>query len=292
MKHSNLRAVVFVSLLIAIMLGVNLLTAAQDKKPPAPPDPTQQAERDKIKQKDAQQPAADKSTQSAPNPVAKNSDSDKKFVLDAAHDGMMEIHLAAIATERAASDEVKQYARRLIDDHAKANDELMQLASSKGITIPNAMPDQPTPDATAADTSKAAPADRPQKESPLTRKTEPTNKPVADPGKRTDMPPPPEPPQDTKTAPKDQPKMDHPQMDPEQKAIFDKLSGLSGAEFDREYISLMVKDHEKAVSLFEQVSTTSSDPEIKAWAAGTLPTLQEHLKIARDLQAKVGGPSK
>src|ERR1051325_9536365 len=62
-----------------------------------------------------------------------------------------------------------------------------------------------------------------------------------------------------------------------------KLSAMSGAEFDRAYSKMMLKDHEKDVSEFEKESTRGGDAEIKAFASKTLPTLQEHLSMARAL---------
>ena len=47
----------------------------------------------------------------------------------------------------------------------------------------------------------------------------------------------------------------------------------------------MVKDHEKAVKLFEKESQKGESDELKQFASKTLPTLQEHLKMARDLKA-------
>ncbi len=71
------------------------------------------------------------------------------------------------------------------------------------------------------------------------------------------------------------------------KADIGRLNGLSGAAFDRAYIDMMVADHQKNVALFEQQAKSGSDPDLKAWAAKKLPTLQEHLKQARDTQAKL-----
>ena len=65
-----------------------------------------------------------------------------------------------------------------------------------------------------------------------------------------------------------------------------KFSKLTGEKFDREYAEHMVKDHEKAVSLFEKQSKSGDSDELKAFAAKTLPTLQEHLKMARAMTSK------
>lgn len=72
-----------------------------------------------------------------------------------------------------------------------------------------------------------------------------------------------------------------------QKQKLDKLQGLSGAEFDREYMTMMVDAHQKAVSLFQNQANTGDDAEVKAFAAKTLPTLQEHLKDAQNLSGKM-----
>nr|ALS90711.1 protein of unknown function (DUF4142) [uncultured bacterium] len=141
------------------------------------------------------------------------SSSDKKFVMETAQGGMMEVELAKLAVDKASSEEVKQYAQRLVDDHTKANDELTQLASQKGVMVPH-----------------------------------------------------------------------------DEKAMMkgkDKLSKLSGADFDREFMSLMVKDHTKAVKEFEEASNKSKDTDLKDWAAKTLPALREHLQMARDINTKV-----
>ena len=62
-----------------------------------------------------------------------------------------------------------------------------------------------------------------------------------------------------------------------------KLSAKTGADFDKDFSKMMLKDHEKAVDLFEKQSTKGTDPELKAFAAKTLPALQEHLQMARAL---------
>src|SRR6185503_13939707 len=59
-------------------------------------------------------------------------------------------------------------------------------------------------------------------------------------------------------------------------ATKDKLAKLSGADFDREYMDMMVKDHVKDVKEFEEASAKAKDADLKAWAAKTLPTLREH----------------
>jgi putative membrane protein len=66
-----------------------------------------------------------------------------------------------------------------------------------------------------------------------------------------------------------------------------KLQKLSGAEFDRAYMDHMVKDHKQDVAEFRKQADSGKDPQIKAFAAKTLPTLQEHLKLAEATHAEV-----
>jgi|SRR5581483_7110222 len=66
-----------------------------------------------------------------------------------------------------------------------------------------------------------------------------------------------------------------------------KLSKNNGAAFDKAYIDDMVDDHEKDVKEFEKASKDAEDADVKAWAAKTLPTLQMHLQMAKDLQEKL-----
>lgn len=63
---------------------------------------------------------------------------------------------------------------------------------------------------------------------------------------------------------------------------------LTGASFDRAYVAEQVRDHEKAVALFEVQSKEGTDADLKAWAAKMLPTLKEHHKMIKELEAKVG----
>lgn len=136
---------------------------------------------------------------------------DKKFMMEAAMGGKAEIAMAQMALERSSSDSVKQYAQQMIDDHTKAGEELMQVASTKGITLP----------------------------------TEP---------------------------------------DAKHKAMLANMQKLSGAEFDSMYIKMAgVKDHENMEKLFMGESSKGKDADAKAFAAKTLPTVEAHLRMARDM---------
>ncbi|MCM5680594.1 DUF4142 domain-containing protein [Schlegelella sp. S2-27] len=74
--------------------------------------------------------------------------------------------------------------------------------------------------------------------------------------------------------------------DAAQQAKMKALSGLSGAEFDKQYVEQMgVAAHEQTISLFQRGASNARDPQIKAFAAKTLPALQHHLEMARALKA-------
>ena len=66
------------------------------------------------------------------------------------------------------------------------------------------------------------------------------------------------------------------------------LDAKTGADFDKAFAAGMVSDHKKAVAAFEKASSDATDPDVKAFATKTLPTLQGHLSMAEDLQNKVG----
>jgi len=79
------------------------------------------------------------------------------------------------------------------------------------------------------------------------------------------------------------------ELNNKEKRAVERLQKLSGKEFDKAYISDMVRDHKKDVKEFEKASKNLSDPELKAFAENKLPTLQEHLRQAENLQAQLKG---
>jgi putative membrane protein len=76
------------------------------------------------------------------------------------------------------------------------------------------------------------------------------------------------------------------QLDKDHQDKLDDLSKLNGAKFDKEYSEDMVDDHEKDVKEFEDAAKDVKDPDLRAWAAKTLPTLKSHLAMAKDIKAK------
>jgi putative membrane protein len=134
--------------------------------------------------------------------------SDRKFIEKAASGGMAEVKLGQLAMEKGTSPTVKEFGKRMVDDHGKANDELKEIASKKNFPMP------------------------------------------------TDV-------------------------DSEAKATYDKLTKLSGTDFDKAYIDAMVKDHDKDVKEFKkEASTGGVDPDLKAWAEKTLTVIEQHDHIS------------
>ncbi|HUA17082.1 MAG TPA: DUF4142 domain-containing protein [Verrucomicrobiae bacterium] len=70
-------------------------------------------------------------------------------------------------------------------------------------------------------------------------------------------------------------------------ALKEKLSGLSGEQFDKTYMQNMVLDHTKDISEFKHESADGKDSAVKNFASETLPTLESHLKEARHIEPMV-----
>ena len=74
------------------------------------------------------------------------------------------------------------------------------------------------------------------------------------------------------------------QLDAEHQAKLDALKGLQGQEFDTAYGKDMMQGHEQAIELFTKAATSAQvSPSLQAFARKTLPTLQEHGKLALGL---------
>lgn len=70
--------------------------------------------------------------------------------------------------------------------------------------------------------------------------------------------------------------------------IYDRLAQLTPERFDSAYSRDMVRDHQKDVREFEREAKNGHDPDVKAWAGKTVPTLREHLQMAREIAPAAG----
>lgn len=71
----------------------------------------------------------------------------------------------------------------------------------------------------------------------------------------------------------------------------DRLSKLNGAQFDKAYMNDMVKDHTQDVADFKRESSSGMDSEVKNFASTTLPTLEDHLRQAKEIAPTAGSAS-
>jgi putative membrane protein len=70
-------------------------------------------------------------------------------------------------------------------------------------------------------------------------------------------------------------------------ALYDQLSKLSGGAFDRAYARAMVKDHEKDIAEFKREASSGNNDDVKNFASQTLPTLEEHFRLAQNMLRSV-----
>jgi putative membrane protein len=139
---------------------------------------------------------------------------DATFVKKAASGGMAEVKLGQLAQEKGSNSTVKEFGKRMENDHSKAGDQLKNVASKNNIAVPE-------------------------------------------------------------------------EIDKKDQATYDHLSKLSGAEFDRVYAQHMVTDHEKDIEEFKKEASTGKNANVKGFASKTLPTLQDHLRQAREMEKSV-----
>jgi putative membrane protein len=74
---------------------------------------------------------------------------------------------------------------------------------------------------------------------------------------------------------------------PEHVAVRDRLSRVSGSEFDRRFVEEMLKDHDHAILEFETAAATANDAELRDWAQRMLPVLREHRYMAQELSQRL-----
>jgi putative membrane protein len=67
----------------------------------------------------------------------------------------------------------------------------------------------------------------------------------------------------------------------------DMMSKMSGADFDKHYMDMMVNDHKEDIDEFKKEANSSNNDAFKSFAAKTLPTLQKHLDSAQAIHSKM-----
>lgn len=154
----------------------------------------------------------------------------RDFVQQAASGNLAEVELGQLAAKRAQSNDVRQFAQRMVQDHTKALDQLRSAVSGANLNVPAA-------------------------------------------------------------------------LSPEHQQTRQRLSELQGEEFDREYMEVMVDEHEKMADMLEDRSDVAgkqpgaASPSnaqrggglapLNSWASQTLPIVQEHLEQARQIEQRL-----
>jgi putative membrane protein len=70
---------------------------------------------------------------------------------------------------------------------------------------------------------------------------------------------------------------------PAQQAKLNKLGKLNGTAFDKAYKSMMLSDHAQTVALFKKEKSSGHNDDLKSFASDTLPTIEDHLAMAKKL---------
>ncbi|NEU07598.1 DUF4142 domain-containing protein [Flavihumibacter sp. R14] len=184
------------------------------------------------------------------------------FIMKAMKSSEKEIKAGQLALEKAQGTAVKDYAARMVKDHSEAIALLKTIAAKKNLTLApmtetGGAAQTGTSQATATGAQQTAARIGTSAEKNTTTSTNTTGSPT------------------TKAWAEAKEKSDHPSM-------LGTLSQKSGAEFDREYMRMMVQGHIEAVSLFEQAAS-SRDADIKNFATNTLPVLRDHLQSAQTI---------
>jgi putative membrane protein len=68
-------------------------------------------------------------------------------------------------------------------------------------------------------------------------------------------------------------------LDAEHQGVVDKMSALSGSDFDKAYITGMIKDHKSDAKAFKAESSATKDTDVKGFVEKTIPVVNEHLKV-------------
>jgi putative membrane protein len=172
----------------------------------------------------------------------------EQFITKAAHSGHSEVALAQLALRKSTSEQVKALATKLQTDHQAVNQKLMTLARERNITIRG-----------AAEAGRGEAMAR-------------TGVGQAQQSQQQGQP---------RTTPQPDPNLA--QLEPEHRAIYERLDKLSGAQFDRAWADQIIKSHQAGIELFTK-ATKFADEGVKTFAEQTLPALREHLKRAQEIQ--------
>lgn len=193
------------------------------------------------------------------------SDETSQFIRQAAISGLSEVQLSNLALKNAQNTAVKKFAAMMVKDHGGANAELKTLASAKDITLPDS---SDIGDATSDINTAGSTGDT---TGSGTTGSGTTGSGTAGSGSGAT---------DNTSGGSN--------MSPAEK--IERLRTSSNKEFDQNYVQLMIRDHVKAISLYE-TGARSADPQVKAYASKHLPALRKHLQQVTELGKTTIGKS-
>jgi predicted outer membrane protein len=221
---------------------------------------------------------------------------DAMFLKKLAEGNQAEIMTGQIALQKASSDRVKEFAQQMIDQHTVAQQKSVALMPNhNGSTMGN------NTDMGSGNTSMGSPDTANVSGNSSTRQNNASgsntgvNSNMDDrSGKSMNNP-------DTMSMSgnhgmtgsnmSSMAMMDSVELSAEHKAIQSRLMKLSGAEFDKEYMAAMVKDHAKTVALFENEIKTGKDPKVVAFAKDNIAMIRQHHQMAKTISASLGSAS-
>jgi putative membrane protein len=144
-------------------------------------------------------------------PMTTQNDSDKAFVSKALQGGAAEVELGQLAEQKSQSNDVKQFAQKMVSEHSQMADKWFKpVAQQLGVSVPNG------------------------------------------PSKKD-------------------------------KKMIAKLEGLSGQDFDTQYITMMVKDHQQDLKEFQDAAKTAQDPNVKRVAEQGTNVISQHLQLIEQI---------
>ena len=136
---------------------------------------------------------------------------EQSFISKALEGGVAEVQLGQLAEQKSQSNDVKQFAQKMVNDHTQMGDKwLKPVAKQMGVSEPKG------------------------------------------PSKKD-------------------------------KKLIEKLQGLSGQQFDTEYIQAMVKDHKEDLKDFKSEAQMAQDPNVKQIATQGSNIIQQHLQLIEQI---------
>jgi putative membrane protein len=136
--------------------------------------------------------------------------SDSAFARAADEANLTEVKLGQLAEEKGTTQTIKDFGKRMVTDHSRAEDALRTAAAKDKVSLPGS-------------------------------------------------------------------------LDANDQALYNSLSKLSGNAFDRAYQHDMITNHENDIAAFRHEANDGKDAAIKTFASETLPTLETHLHLAKEM---------